>query len=262
MTVQGVAQQVGWQELVGRTVRAAIGVDDVIVHHGTDRVATVRGRRPRSRLTVVAPHSGEAVTVELVRDAGSFTEEEHRLAERLLVALGDPGAPALTSGAVERRTERVAALAERCLHELDDMVHVATPGRLRSVAECFADGLDAASWWVGRQRGAGRLQVVDSHVRRGTDVTVDDGWLGILPARVLEGRSTTLHLRPRHEAEAWELGTTTVLAAGGYDPDAEQWVACLVHDGPAPGLAEAQAAWSALVHAALGFPRTPGVLVQ
>ncbi|MFW6774483.1 hypothetical protein ACOACO_09380 [Nocardioides sp. CPCC 205120] len=272
-----------WRELVEHTISAAISLDAVTVareeagelaaagggsssgasagpaHVGTDDgVIAVRRECP----------DGTGIVLHLVRSTGSFDAEERRLARRVVDALEQ-----LVRGTVGQLPDElepgdVADALERTLHDLDDLVDAPVVDRLTAVACRFAQRLDVAGWWIGRA-GTTELWRAASSVRR--DGTEGERLGAVLAApsiqvtddrtaAVLEGGSLVAWAGDGTAAaramEVWGGGVTRV-AAGGYDLDARRWMLCMVGDVATPDLRQAQAAVSAAVQVALGFPRAP-----
>ncbi|MDF9717282.1 hypothetical protein INN71_03750 [Nocardioides sp. ChNu-153] len=274
-----------WRELVEHTIRAAISLDAVTVARYDDTVELplAGGATPSSSLrsTTTGPPEddgviavrrecadGTGIVLHLVRSTGSFDAEERRLARRVVDALEQ-----LVRGTVGQLPDElapgdVADALERTLHDLDDLVDAPVVDRLTAVACRFAQRLDVAGWWIGRA-GSTELWRAASAVRR--DGPDGERLAAVLaaPSRqvtdeqtaaVLEGGSFVAWSGDGSAAaramEVWGGGVTRV-AAGGYDLDARRWMLCMVGDVTTPDLRQAQAAVSAAVQVALGFPRAP-----
>ncbi|HEY1135014.1 MAG TPA: hypothetical protein VGE77_10580 [Nocardioides sp.] len=272
----GADARLQWLDLVEPTMRGALDLDHVVVLHETDGA-----RRPLDVAHPDAPAAGDQlvlrrtcvdgspVEVVLARDGRDFTPHERRIATGILEALElagqDPAVPTptpLVQG-------DVADALERCLHDLDDMVAAPLVDRLTTVANRFASRLDASGWWLGHRTGEWTLTTAASAVRR-TGPAADAlrrtvgaeevTWADPRTSTALEGGSIVAWRGESPEIaammETWG-GLATLVAGGGYDLDAHQWMVCLVGDETSPDLRQAQAALSAAVQVALGFPRAP-----
>lgn len=160
--------------------------------------------------------------------------------------------------------EIAASFVEEALHALDDMARVRVQERLRFVAETARARFGCAGWWLARvegglvsprERGARdevtlrRLQAASQRVRPLRTPAV---------RAALEGGS--LYVTDEDPAlgeRLREAGMTEVVAVGGYDTDAVQWLVCLGADGGGETLRATRSALFAAVQAALGFPRGP-----
>lgn len=279
-----------WTDLVERTLRGALEVDHVAVLTRSDSGdldaagAAGPGGRDGAGAGPLATHEGDILVLRHVDPVGRpvelnlrrvgrhFSAAEKRLALSILEALEraaredtqPPPAP-LPQGDV------VDAL-ERCLHDLDDMVAAPLVDRLAMVGNRFASRLDASAWWLGRRAGEWTMETVMTGVRRsesvagvrgwlrGRDVGPEITWRSPLTSAALEGGSVVAWRGEDSEVarilESWgEL--ETLVAAGGYDLDARQWMLTLVGDARSPDLRQAQVGLSAAVQVALGFPRAP-----
>lgn len=217
--------------------------------------------------TLRGANEGDEVGPGAVTDPALPTPPSHerRLAERIVSALdrmADEAPSALSSA-------EVADTLERVLRRLDELVTSCVVDRLAATASTFATHLDASGWWVGRSDQESLLTRVAGGVRRESP---DGRRLGLLldaeavrwedprTAKMLEGGSYVAFAGESPAVAArlkrWG-GAATAVAAGGYDLDARQWAVCLIGDRVSPDLRHAQAALSAAVQVAMGFPRAP-----
>ncbi|GAB3081104.1 hypothetical protein [Nocardioides zeae] len=279
-----------WVDLVERTLRGALGVDHVTVltRSGSPRLladthptaypdvhpdASPRGSDTGDLLVLrhVDP-SGYPVELVLRRDGRDFTALERRLAVGILEALERAAREEVQPAPEPLAQGNVVDALERCLHDLDDMVAAPLVDRLSMVGNRFASRLDAAGWWIGRRSGEWAMTTMASGVRRGERAGSMPSWLrrarsaheitwhSPLTSAALEGGSVVAWRGDGSEVaqilESWG-DLVTLVAAGGYDLDARQWLLTLVGDATSPDLRQGQAALSAAVQVALGFPRAP-----
>lgn len=259
-----------WVDLVERTLRGALDVDHVAVSTSSPADGPTGTGAPLV-LSHVDP-TGRAVDLALHRVGRDFTALEKRLAVSIVEALERASRDDLRAVPAPLPQRDVADALERCLHDLDDMVAAPLVDRLAMVANRFASRLDAAGWWLGRRTGTWTMTTAASALRR-SDVTGEEQawwrraggvpeitWTSPATSAALEGGSVVAW-RGEDSEVANILGSwgdlVTLVAAGGYDLDARQWMLCLVGDEASPDLREAQAALSAAVQVALGFPRAP-----
>lgn len=250
-----------WLTLVERTLRGAIDVGSVTAavepttsSEGPD-AATIDGV-----MVIRRPVAGDEVVMTLRRPHRPFTDPERALAVRILHALEIP--PGASPDALPPTL--LADVLERALHALDDAVAIGVEARLGVVGDLFAARLDAGGWWLGRLVGDELVEVARGLRRAapGADRTA-------LRVRVDADDEQILHVLEGGSLSAWvgddsaraenlrDHGVVTTVVAGGYDPDARQWVLGLYGDDVSPDLRHAQAPLSASVQAALGFPRPP-----
>ncbi|MDT9594383.1 hypothetical protein RDV89_14965 [Nocardioides zeae] len=265
-----------WTDLIERTLRGAIDVTEVSVapravglEDGSATGLSVGG----DELQIVVRSRGggdDGVVMCLSRPGRPFAPDEREIAERIVGALdhmvrdGALGRPEALAPAV------VADTLERVLHALDELVAASVLERLTTVARHFSRHLGAAAWWVGQNPVDGVLQRAASDVRgvqgapaaRLAEVlsVPEVTWRDERTAVLLEGGSYVAWAGDSAgmaaEMESWG-GVVTLVAAGGYDLDARQWLVVLFGDRTSPDLRHAQAALSAAVQVAMGFPRSP-----
>lgn len=271
-----------WTDLVERTLRGALGVDHVAVLKRSASDAVEMHPAPQDQ--PLATNAGDLLVLRYVDLAGQpvelilrrigrdFTALDRRLALGILEALeraAHDEAP--TPPAPLPQSDVVDAL-ERSLHDLDDMVAAPLVDRLAMVGNRFAARLDASAWWLGRRTGDWAMETVVTGVRRSDGLAggradlrcpsapPEITWRSPLTSAALEGGSVVAW-RGEDSEIAQILASwgdlETLVAAGGYDLDARQWLLILVGDETSPDLRQAQAALSAAVQVALGFPRAP-----
>lgn len=253
------------RELLERTLLPALMADRVTVRLDDDRVADRdRAIEPSGgsavlELAISEPH-GLGATVRVHRSAPPFAASDRVLARHLLDLAGavlaarpDPeGAP-----------EVAAAFVEEALSGLDDMVADSVQDRLCFVARLAMEHLGCAAWWVAMVEG--RVALPQAYGARDPRIVLrlQQAARRLRPLRapslaaLLEGGSlyaTWEH--PTLGPHLTQYGFTEVLAAGGYDTDALQWVLSLADDD-GQYLHGARSALFAAVQAALGFPRNP-----
>ncbi|MDQ1104582.1 hypothetical protein [Nocardioides zeae] len=281
-----------WAGLVERTLRGALEVDHVVVlTRSSPDPAPPAGSPPDAPPVQVRPggappeaEAGDLLVVRHVDPAGrpvdlvlrrvgrDFTTLERRLAVGILEALERASRDEVRPAPAPLPQADVVDALERSLHDLDDMVVAPLVDRLAMVGNRFASRLDAAAWCLGRRTGDWAMETVTSSVRRRESVAGARGWLrrtgaspeitwrSSLTSTALEGGSVVAWRGEDSEVaqilESWG-DLETLVAAGGYDLDARQWLLTLVGDETSPDLRQAQAALSAAVQVALGFPRAP-----
>lgn len=260
-----------WVDLVERTLRGALDVDHVAV-----LTTAVANGTPGPGTPLVLSHvdpSGRAVDLALHRVGRDFTAREKRLAASIVEALERASRDDRRVVPPPLPQRDVADALERCLHDLDDMVAAPLVDRLAMVANRFASRLDAAGWWLGRRTGTWAMTTAASGLRRSDGVSGEGQawwrrvggvpeitWSSPVTSAALEGGSVVAWRGEDSEIakilDSWG-DLVTLVAAGGYDLDARQWMLCLIGDEVSPDLRQAQAALSAAVQVALGFPRAP-----
>lgn len=176
-------------------------------------------------------------------------------------------------GAVEVVVDRLVESVEGCLAGLEAMAAATVPDRLEYVARCAATAWGAPRLWVGSVDGDRlvtrrcRSLAADASASPheafadcADGVDLEDR-LGPLSDRAallaaLEGGSLLARPGDGSGLGGWlpDLGLGAVVAAGGYDHDARQWlVAVLMRDAGADA-AVARLALTSLVQAALAMP--------
>ena len=203
------------------------------------------------------------------RASRPFDDAERGLIAALATAVDVPAVTADRQFPSRLDPAVVADVVEQVLSLLDHAMRAPMHERLGVVAECFSTRLGAVGWWVGSDQDGQLQRRVDSENPRMNSKSPTGG--PTLRARstvsspleptdrqlrrVLEGGS--LAAWAGDSTWLWGRGATTVVAAGGYDPDARRWAVVLHGDATAPDLRDAQAGLLGAVQAALGFPRIP-----
>ncbi|NEN76922.1 hypothetical protein [Nocardioides zeae] len=185
-----------------------------------------------------------------------------------IAAVTVAGAPT-TADTTSALARHPAEVLEDCLDLLDRMPRASTAERMTAAARACFQGTGLAGWWVARVDGdsvVGVSQGPDEARLRAEDaagvIVLQRMPLDFLTAeptlaRVLEGGSYAGPLLATPFRDAYErLGVTGLVCAGGYDPDAHQWLLAVCDDSGQ----ELPAVWrllvSAVTQAALGMPGT------
>jgi hypothetical protein len=202
---------------------------------------------------------GRWATVHIRRRGRPFDERDERVARQIVGLMGTVLSACSTTG------DRATMFIEDTLNRLDLMGSHTVVERLALVARNACQWFDAAGWSIG---------VLDD----GFLVTLDDELPeprpGPVPGDVLQARTavTAQYVRDALEGGSFVVtadaddalgdlvrrhGTGALVAAGGYDVDALQWMVSVLDGGNGHDLLVARSALSAAVQAALGFPRPP-----
>lgn len=162
--------------------------------------------------------------------------------------------------------QRQVQLVTEVLNALDDLLDAPIEERLAVAAARAAECVGAAAWRVSHVDGEivrlQQLEVIRTpHVGAGSaPENVGDRRLASRPAVVaaVEGSAFGVSLGTGDAVERRlldEQGRVSAVVAGGYDPDARQWLVELRGDESTHEMTSFAATLLALVQAALGFPR-------
>lgn len=239
-----------------QALREALQADHVQVERAD--AAPPRPRDPLM-LSIPAESGGQPATVHIRRQGSPFDERDERVARQIVGLMGDVMSACTTSG------DRATVFVEDTLEQLDLMGSHSVEERLALVARNACHWFEGAGWLIGVLDGQTLVTLVDevSH-RPGSPARASllaertpiasQAVLGAFEGGsfvVTAACEDTLGLALRRHR------LRTMVAAGGYDVDAIQWLVAVMEGEHSHDLLVARSALSATVQAALGFPRPP-----
>jgi hypothetical protein len=239
-----------------QALREALQADQVQVEKAG--ASTPRPRDP-SLLSIPALAGGDRATIHIHRQGSPFDERDERVARQIVRLMGDALSACTTDG------DRATVFVEDTLERLDLMGSHSVEERLALVARNASHWFEGAGWLIGVLDDGMLVTLVDElSLRPGGPARAS-----FLPERTpissqpvldaFEGGSfvATYACEDALGQALRRHGLRTMVAAGGYDVDAIQWLVAVLEGEHSHDLLAARSALSATVQAALGFPRPP-----
>jgi hypothetical protein len=237
-------------------LREALQADHVLIERAG---AAPPGPDDRQLLSIPAGPAREQVTVHIRRQGAPFDERDERVARQIVGLMGNVFSACTADG------DRAAAFVEDTLNRLDLMGSHSVEERLALVARNACEWFEGAGWSIGVLDDGKLVTLVDELPTR-PDRPDAKPFLAertpITSQYVLDAfEGGSFVVTADTDDALGELvrtnGMRTMVAAGGYDVDAIQWMVTVLEGELSHDLRVARSALSATVQAALGFPRPP-----
>jgi hypothetical protein len=239
-------------------LREALQADLVLVERSD---AAPPGTDDPSLLSIpTGTRQGERATVHIRRQGSPFDERDERVARQIVGLMSNVLSTSSADG------DRATAFVEDTLNRLDLMGSRSVEERLALVARSACHWFDGAGWSIGVLDDGKLVTLVDElpvppdHSSAPRPIVVDR--TAIASQYVLDAfEGGSFVVTADTDDALGELvrahGMRTMVAAGGYDVDAIQWMVAVLEGSTSRDLRLARSALSAAVQAALGFPRPP-----